>query len=143
MTLLRRRYGSSPVHLVAHLAALALCAYAVLQLLDAGRWFNVVLWLVGAVVLHDLVLLPLYSALDRATRRLAGRRAVNFLRVPAGLSALLALVYSPVILVRGDANYARLSGLQADGYLERWLLVSGLLFAASALLFVLTARKAA
>jgi hypothetical protein len=140
--LLRRGYGSGPVHLVAHLAALALCAYAMLQLLDAGRWFNVVLWLVGAVILHDLVLLPLYTGLDRAARRVAGPRGINFLRVPAGLSALLALVYFPLILNRSDSTYTGLSGLQADGHLERWLLVSGALFAASALLFLLTARKA-
>ncbi len=145
MKLLRRGYGSSPVHLVAHLAALALSAYAVTQLLDAGRVFNVVVWLVGAILLHDLVLLPLYSGIDRAARRIAGPRAINFLRVPAGLSALLALVYAPLILNRSDSTFTGLSALRADGHLERWLLATGLLFAASGLLFLLTTikRKAA
>ena len=145
MTLLRRGYGASPVHLLAHLAALALAAYALLQLVDLRRADNVVAWLVGSVILHDLVLLPLYTALDRATQLLAGRgprRAfVNHVRVPVALSGLLLLVYSPVMTGRTEGNYRRVSGLEPDGYVGRWLLVSGLLFAASGIVFAIRLRR--
>ncbi|NJQ01652.1 hypothetical protein [Streptomyces zingiberis] len=55
------------------LGSFALTAYAGVRLLDRDA-AGVVLWLVGAAVLHDLVLLPLYAAADRALRTLAGRR---------------------------------------------------------------------
>ncbi len=114
-------YGTSPAHLLAHLAALALAGYAMVQILAAGPATNVLLWLVGAVIVHDFVLLPLYGGVDRAARRAAPRRALNHLRVPAGLSALLLLVYLPAILGRGERTYTTVSGLSPEGYLERWL----------------------
>jgi hypothetical protein len=142
MTVLRRGYGTTPLHLLAHVAALALAAYGLLQIADARDAVTIALWLVGAVVLHDVALLPFYSGLDRAARRLAPRRAVAYLRVPAGLSGLLLLVYFPLILGRGEQTYTTLSGLEPDGYLGRWLLVTGLLFGVSAVAFLITARKA-
>ena len=137
-----RRYGASPVHLLAHLAAFAVAGYALLQVLGARGARDVVVWLVAAVVLHELVLLPAYSALDRAARRAAGP-AINFLRVPVALSALLALVYFPVISGRGEGAFRRVSGIGFDGYLERWLLVSVLLFAGSLALWLLRGRRPA
>lgn len=142
MTRLRHGYGTTPLHLLAHLAAFALVAYAGLQLLDTGGVANILLWLVGAVVVHDFVLLPFYGGLDRAARRVTPRRAVNYLRVPAGLSGLLALVYFPSILGRGEQTFVTLSGLAPEGYLARWLIVTGALFGASALLLLLTLRRA-
>ena len=145
MTLLRRGYGATPVHLLAHLAALALAAYGLLQIVDLRRADNAIAWLVASVLLHDLVLLPFYTALDRVAQLLAGRgqrRAfVNYVRVPAALSALLLLVYFPVMTGRTEGTYSRVSGLQPEGYLGRWLLVSGLLFAASAVVFAIRLRR--
>jgi hypothetical protein len=145
VTLLRRGYGATPVHLLAHLAALALAAYALLQIVDLRRADNAIAWLVASVILHDLVLLPFYTALDRAAQVVAARRprraVVNHVRVPVALSALLLLVYVPVISGRTEGNYRRVSGLEADGYLGRWLLVSGLLFAASAVVFAIRLRR--
>ena len=76
-----RRYGASPVHLLAHLALLPVVAWALLTVLDFRAASNVVLWLVAAVILHDLVLLPAYSLLDRLARTATGS-AVNYVRVP-------------------------------------------------------------
>ena len=144
MSRLGARYGASPLHALAHLAAFALAGFALLQLVDVRAAFNVLAWFVGAVVLHDLVLLPFYSTLDRLAQSVGGRvRAVNHLRVPAGLSALLLLVHFPLILGRSTRNVEGVSGAPAEGYLERWLLVSGLLFAASAVLYVARSRSAA
>ena len=68
MSRFRRRYGASPLHAVAHLAAFSLAGFAVLQLTDVRAAGNVLLWFVAAVVLHDFVLLPFYSTLDRAAQ---------------------------------------------------------------------------
>ncbi len=132
MKLLHRTYGASPLHLAAHLAALALAGYAVVELAGIRRADNVLLWFAGAVVLHDFVLLPLYSGLDRAGRRLAGRSAVNGLRVALGFSALLALVYFPSILGLNEPAYRSASGVSAEGEFGRWLLASAVLVAVSA-----------
>jgi hypothetical protein len=87
----RARYGSSPLHLLAHLAALTLAAWGLLQALQLGGWERIVLGLAGAVVLHDLVLWPAYTTLDRLARR--GRPAgwANYVRVPVGISLVLLL----------------------------------------------------
>jgi hypothetical protein len=133
---MRPRYGASPLHLLAHLAALALAAWALLQALQLGGAQRIVLWLVGAVVLHDLVLWPAYTTLDRLARR--GRPAAwaNYVRIPVGISALLLLVFFTVICGKGEAAYSRVSGVAWEGYAERWLLVSAALFVASGALYV-------
>ena len=133
---MRARYGASPLHLLAHLAALALAAWALLQALQLGGAERIVLWLVGAVLLHDLVLWPAYTLLDRLARR--GRPAgwANYVRAPVGLSALLALVFFPVMCGQGEAAYTRVSGLEWEGYAARWLLVSAALFAGAAVLYL-------
>jgi hypothetical protein len=137
-----RRYGASPLHLLAHLALLPLCAWALLQVADARRAENIVLWLVAAVVLHDLLLLPAYSLLDRVAARPLGG-AINYVRVPAGLSLLLLLVFYGTISGRGERAFHRASGLTYDGYLGRWLLATGVLFALSGALYLLRTRAAA
>jgi hypothetical protein len=134
-----RRYGASPLHLLAHLVALALAAWALLQLADMPAFGRVAAWLVAAVVLHDLVVLPAYSALDRAAQRGAGP-AVNFVRVPAAISLLLLAVFWGTIADRGEGAYRRASGLEFDGYLQRWLLITAALFASAALAYAVRGR---
>jgi len=138
---MKARYGASPLHLLVHLAAFALAAWALLQVLGVGNWPRILLWLAGAVVLHDLVLWPSYTLLDRVARR--GRPAgwVNYVRVPLGISALLLLVFFPAICGRGEGTYTRVSGLTWDGYAARWLIVSAVLFAAAAALYWLRSRS--
>ena len=51
------------------------------------------------------------------------------MRVPAGLSLLLLLVFWSTIRGKGAGTYARVSGLEWDGYGTRWLLVTAALFA--------------
>ena len=69
-----RRYGASPLHLVAHVAAFALAGWAILKIAGLGGAQRVLVWFAAAVILHDLVLLPAYTALDRVLQRLLGRR---------------------------------------------------------------------
>jgi hypothetical protein len=136
----RARYGASPIHLIAHLALLPLVAWALLTVLDFRAASNVVLWLVGAVILHDLVLLPAYSALDRVAR-VAVPNAINYVRIPAGLALLPLLVFWGTIRGKGAGAYARVSGLQYEGYVGRWLLLTGVLFAISGALYLLRTRR--
>ena len=63
---MRRWYGSSPLHLVTVLAALALAGVAVVPLVQSDRAVQIGLWFLGAVLVHDLVLFPLYALADRA-----------------------------------------------------------------------------
>jgi hypothetical protein len=141
---MRRLYGASPLHLLAHAALLPLCAWGLIQVLSVSSpkaAQGIVLWLVGAVVLHDLVLLPLYSAADRAGRLALRGPDVNFLRVPAGLSLLLLAVFWGTIGGRGEHAYHAVSGRSYDGYALRWLLVTAVLFAGSALLYLARRRS--
>ena len=70
---MRGRFAlGSPLQLLLLSCSFALAAYAGVRLL-AGDWLGVALWVVGAAVLHDLVLLPLYAAADRAVVRGFGR----------------------------------------------------------------------
>jgi len=137
---MRRLYGASPAHLLAHLIGLPLVAWAILTVLDFRAASNVVLWFVAAVILHDLVVLPLYSGVDYAARQVF-RGAINYVRVPAGLSLLMLLVFWSTIRSKGAGTFARVSGLEWDGYALRWLLVSAALFAVSGALYLLRRRR--
>jgi hypothetical protein len=131
---MRRLYGASPLHLLAHLALLPLAGWAVLQVLDQRTATRIVVWLVAAVVVHDFVVLPLYSGVDRGVRAVTGR-AINYVRVPAALSLLMLAVFWGTITERGEGTYSAVSGLSFEGYGMRWLLVSAALFAMSATLY--------
>ncbi|QEC48988.1 hypothetical protein FSW04_16350 [Baekduia soli] len=125
MTALRRHYGATSVHLLAHLVALPLAAWAILQVVDFRGARDVVVWFVAALVLHDLVALPAYTALDRVAQRarVRGVAVVNHLRVPAVMSGVTLLVFFPLILGRSTGSLHYLSGVTPTGYLGRWLLV--------------------
>ena len=73
------------------------------------------LWFVAAVVLHDFVLLPFYSGARPGGAARQRRGGVNYLRVPAGLSGLLLLVFFPLILGRSTAKLEQVSGAPAAG----------------------------
>ncbi|QXG75952.1 hypothetical protein KUM42_19665 [Modestobacter sp. L9-4] len=132
----RRLYGASPLHLAGTLAALAVAGVAARQLLG-DRPVAVLVWLVGAALVHDLVLAPLYLALDRAGRG-AGARPWwwGHVRFPAALSLLLLLVWAPEITRRSEGTFRAATGLDQSGYLGRWLALTGALFALSAVLLL-------
>ncbi|MFI1505547.1 hypothetical protein [Streptomyces sp. NPDC020597] len=136
--------NDGPFTLLLLACSFALAGYAGVRLL-ADDWFAVALWFVGAAIVHDLVLLPLYASADRAVVRsleAAGHRAWTlYLRVPAALSGLLLLVWFPLISGRVDERYRSATGMSADGFLARWLLITAVLFGGSALLLALRRRS--
>ncbi len=137
-------YGSSPLHLIGHLLAFVVAGWAIGQILGGGKIIDWLVWFLGAALLHDLVLLPLYSAVDRALRasdRRSGapRRhtpALNYLRAPAMIAGVLLLVYFPLILGLSSANYRRDTGHALAGYTRNWLLITAGLFAVSAMIYL-------
>ena len=139
-----RLYGAGPAHALLMTAGFAFAGYLLTLILGASQPGWLLLWFVGAIVLHDLVFLPLYSALDRviARRRRADATAprgpawVNHVRVPAVVSGVLLLVSFPLVLRLSDHAYATASGLHESVYLARWLLVTAGLFIVSALLYL-------
>ncbi|MFF8726587.1 hypothetical protein ACF073_08860 [Streptomyces sp. NPDC015171] len=135
----------SPFQILLLACSFALAGYAGVRLF-AGDWLGVALWVVGAALLHDLVLVPLYSLADRAVVRGLGgtgrREWTMYVRVPAALSGLLLLVWFPLISGMVDARYRSATGLSAGGYPARWLLISAVLFGGSALLLALRLRRA-
>lgn len=120
------------------LACLALTAYAASRLLDELPVLTrIAIWFVGVAVVWDLVLGPLLALVDRGLRplhrvRLRGVAALNYVRVPAGVSALLLLVWAPLVLERSAATFERKSGLDASVYLGRWAGVTAALLLLSA-----------
>jgi hypothetical protein len=121
---------------LAHLMLLPLCAWALLELLGERSAQRIALWLIACVVVHDLVVVPLYASADRGLRRLAGG-AVNYVRVPAALSLLMLVVFWGTIGGAGEPAYRAVSGESFHGYATRWLLVSAALFAGSGLIYLL------
>ncbi|MGI8862816.1 MAG: hypothetical protein ACR2JH_00205 [Solirubrobacteraceae bacterium] len=149
----RRAYGASPLHLLALLASVLIAGTAAVGWFDntAPITERILIWFLGAVIGHDLVLLPLYSLLDRvAFGTTVGRQAHThesaagwaYLRVPALLSGLLFLVFFPEILRLGDATFHTASGLHQDVYLLRYLLTCAGLFALSGLTFAASLARA-
>jgi hypothetical protein len=142
-----RWYGASPLHLLALLACFGLAGYASARLFSS-QTVAVIAWFLGAVIGHDLLLLPLYSLADRSVMAAFRHRApelpalawINYIRVPAALSGLLLLVWFPLIL-RLPAPYSSSTGLSADPYVWHWLAVTGTLFLLSAVAFALRLRR--
>jgi hypothetical protein len=142
-----RRRTSAAFQLLAHAATFGVAAYALAQIIRAGSAVNFIAWFAGAAVVHDLVLLPLYSLLDRLPRAHARlRRArvpvINHVRVPALISGLLLLVYFPLILGLSDSNYLADTGHHLAGYARNWLGVTAALFAGSALVYAIRVLRA-
>ena len=147
----KHRYGANPLHLIAHVMAFAIAAYAIVQLLGEKHWVNFLGWFLAAALLHDLVLLPAYSILDRVahavSRRLHVRLPggdprdpahvplVNHVRAPALISGVLLLIYFPLILGPAGPGYFSATGHHPSGYLRNWLLITLVLFAASAVIY--------
>lgn len=147
----RRRYGRSPLHLAAHLVVFAIAAFAIDRIASTGSFVKLIALYVGFIIAHDLIFVPTYSALDRATRaalaRLPARPAgavtrINHVRVPAFISGVLLIIYFPLISGKAANGYLLSSGHPLEGYLRNWLLISVALFFGSGLIYVIRVRRA-
>jgi hypothetical protein len=137
--------GGDPLRLLSLLACFALTGYAAYRASLGPLPERMAVWFVGAAVAHDLVLYPLYALADRSwsllirrgPRRVRAVPVVNYVRVPAMFSALLFLVFWGVISGQGDASFRYASDHSYVDYLARWLVVVGVLFGVSAVLYAI------
>jgi fumarate reductase subunit D len=151
---LRSVYGAGPVHLVVVAMALVVTAGAVwvmgvAELWNSSTWWqSIVVWFVGAALVHDLIVFPLYAAADRllgaVTRRARARRegdprvsVINYVRVPLAACALLFVVFFPGILSQGSDTYQAATGQTQEPFLERFLVLSAAISLLSAVAYAI------
>ncbi|MFP5020972.1 hypothetical protein [Pseudonocardia phyllosphaerae] len=134
--------------LVAGCAGLAWYAVTTIVGDDPSLWWMGV-WFAGAIVLHDLVLFPLYAGGDRILtlllRVLPPTRVplVNHVRIPVLGSGLALLMFLPGIIRQGGATHLAATGLDQEPYRMRWMWLTVALCAVSAVVWLvrtLTAR---
>jgi hypothetical protein len=167
VAMFRRHYGASPLHLVAFMASIAVTGLAVKGWLDEPTISirYILIWFVGAIIAHDMVVLPLYTAIDRLALAISRRGHAHpadfgsaeqgvlapapprspgwvYVRVPLILSAMLLLVFGAEILREGNATFRVASGHTQDVYLSRYLIVVGALFLLSGLAYVRSSARA-
>lgn len=153
MERLRAAYGASPLHLLAVVAFLAIAGYGFFRITQSSAPLGTLAFLAFAVVAHDLLAFPLYSALNLLAHRslrgpggdAAERRrvpALNHVRVPFALGATAFLLFLPLILGLDSARYEFATGEGTGVYLGRWLALCAALFAGSALVYAVRLRLA-
>ena len=131
-------YGASPLHLLTMAGCFALAGYAAAELLPNNA-IGIPVWFAGAVIAHDLILMPLYTLADRSALAVVRHRPpklpavqwINYLRVPVVLSGLLLLIWFPLIF-RLPTGFPAATTLSLNPYLWHWLAVTGALFLLSA-----------
>jgi len=146
MRRLLRWYGANPLHLLTMLGSFALAGYAAVQLLPLDI-FGIATWFAGAVIGHDLLLMPLYTLADRSAAavfrhippKLPEVQWINYLRVPVVLSGMLLLIWFPLIF-RLPTGFQAATTLSLNPYLWHWLAVTGALFLLSAAALALRLR---
>jgi hypothetical protein len=154
LTRIRRAYGANPLHLLALLACFALAGYVVTHLVHDPLVVRMLIWFAGAVIGHDLVLFPLYALADRSLRGVlrllpttrSSRAPVvpplNYIRTPVLGAALLLVLFLPGIIEQGAGTYRSATGLTQAPYLGRWLVLTAVMFAVSAVVYAIRSRRA-
>jgi hypothetical protein len=147
----RRRYGASPLHLLAHLVGFAIAAFVLDRIFSGGDVKELLVWYLGFVIAHDLVFVPAYTGLDRLFRATIARSprltrtgppVINHVRAPVVISALLLIIYFPLISRRDDGWFFDLSGHYPTQFLRNWLLISAALFLGSGLIYAVRVAHA-
>ena len=138
----RRWYGTGPGHLLLMLGCFAFAGYVASLIDTVPQAWRIGVWFVGAAVFHDLVMWPLYALADRLTGLLPQRRWrtpvpwTNHIRVPTVISGVLLIISFPLVLGMAD-SYRGATGLSPSPYLDRYLVIVGVLYGTSLALLVL------
>jgi hypothetical protein len=140
-----RTYGANPLHFLVVVGVFTMTGYVALRIAPDPMFTRMLVWFGAAVLLHDLVLFPIYTAADRSLIGTAGVlrrgrdplvRGVNHVRVPVLASGLLFLLFLPGIIQQGAPSYLAATGQTQEPFLERWLLLSASFAALSTLLYL-------
>jgi hypothetical protein len=151
MRRLRADYGASPLHLLAAVASFAIATYAFLEIVARPDALNTLIWFGAAILAHDLIAFPLYSLLGwiaggpfrippRGPEDPIRSMALNHLRVPAILSAFALVAWFPLVLGLSAERYQQKTAMTETAFLGRWLLLTGALFAVSAIALAFRVR---
>jgi hypothetical protein len=145
MARFRNAYGSHPLHLLTLIAGFALLGYVIATIGLAALWNprtwwqSIAVWFAAAVIAHDLVLFPVYALADRmllpSLRLAAPVPVLNYIRIPALGSVLALLVFLPGIIEQGAPTYLAATGQTQEPFLGRWLLLTAVMFATSAVVY--------
>jgi hypothetical protein len=149
---IRRFYGAQPLHLLATIVSFAIVAAGVAGWFQAGSDpRGILLWVLGSGVAFEWILLPLAWLLDRIALgsrlgdrgpgRMIGPRNRAYVRVPTLLSALLLIVFAPLIFRADTPDFEATTGLVPPDFLARWLLATAAMFAISAFCYALSLRR--
>lgn len=144
----KRVYGESPLHLLGQLVAFAIAAYAFTQIIDVASTDNLslLLWFVAGALLHDLLFVPIYLILDLVARlglqdhALRRVRVINHIRFPMAISGTTFILFFPLLFGRGADTFERVAGVQRPDHFARWLLITAVVFAVSALVYAVRLR---
>jgi hypothetical protein len=138
-----RSYGGPVWTLPVFIGCLLVTGYVADKIVEGPMAFRIIVWFAAAAVLHDFVLFPAYTLLDRATGairlpRSAGlHSAINYVRVPAALSLLMLLIFAPTIVGRGSRAFYAASGLGRIDVFVRWVLLSLAFFVISGAVYLI------
>ena len=147
----KKVYGESPLHLLGQLVAFGIAAYAFTQIIDVASTDNLSLaiWFLGGALLHDLLFVPIYLVLDLIARlglqdhALRRVRAINHIRFPVAISGVMFFMFFPLILGKNEGIFERTAGEPNPDYFQRWLLITVVVFAVSALAYAVRLRREA
>lgn len=150
ITRVRNFYGEHPLHLIVLFGCFALTGYVATHVATNALWPRILIWFLGAVVVHDFVLFPVYAVIDRSATSLLGllreqRRdgaeplvpVVNYLRIPALGAGLTLVLFLPGIIGQGEPAYSLATGQTQQPYLQRWLLLCAAMFLVSAVVYAI------
>jgi hypothetical protein len=147
----RRHYGAGPLHLLALLASFALAGYIVSTIHQVPHWERILVWLVAAVIGHDVIVFPLYALADRSAgwveahrhpERLPAVPWINHVRVPVVMSLTLLGISFPLVLDLSNRTYHAATGLTVAPYENRYLAIVAVLFASSAVFYAFRLGRA-
>lgn len=148
MNRFREGYGEGPLHMIAVIASFGIATYAFFEIAAGSSPINFAIWFIGAIIAHDMLAFPLYSAFGAIAGAGLGRPdltpgifSVNFVRIPALLSAFIFIVWFPIILGFSEPEVIESTGLGTDPFLGRWLLLTGVMFLVSGVLYAVKLRQ--
>lgn len=136
----RRLYGAGPLHLLATAFCVSLGLLVIASIGLPALWNpdhrlqSIAVWFIGAALIHDLVLFPLYALVDRGLVRALGGR-VNYVRVPALGAALSLLLFFPGIFAQGSDTYEDATGLTQEPFAARWVILVLAMFVVSGIVY--------
>lgn len=121
----------SKLRLLVGAAGVAVAVYGVVVVLNNVAWTSypgIALWLAGAVILHDAVLVPAVSVLRLGAQRAGGRLPVAALALLKGgfvVGGVLSLIALPAIWAKhlGTLNPTVLPGAYGQALVVTWLAV--------------------